>query len=119
MIERVLRRLLGIVIVVYGIIYLYARLTGYDADWFDLPDFAHSPAFWSGVAFVGVWCWLPILQPVSPRQVSMSQEVPRQFNTPSQTEGQPFEMNGQWFIVWNGQYLIWSDELGSYIPYRG
>tara|TARA_B100000941_G_scaffold137710_1_gene97613 strand:- start:379 stop:528 length:150 start_codon:yes stop_codon:yes gene_type:complete len=49
----------------------------------------------------------------------MSQEVPRQFSNPEAIQNEPFEMNGQWFIIWNGNYMIWSDEAGQWVPYRG
>jgi hypothetical protein len=119
MIVQILKRLLGILLILYGIAYLYARLTGYDIEYFDLPAFFHSPAMWMALSAICVWSWLPVMQPVAPRQVSMAQEVPRQYMTPQQAEGQAFEMNGQWFIVWNGQYLAWSDELNNWVPYRG
>ncbi len=119
MIWSVVRRLLGILLVLYGIAYVYARFNDYDIEYFDLPSIFHSPAMWIGLTALCIWSWLPVLEPVAPRQVSMAQEVPRQFVQPQQAQGQPFEMDGQWFIIWNEQYLIWSDETNSWAPYRG
>lgn len=119
MMLSIVRRLIGIVLVVYGIAYLYATLTDYDIQNFDMPDIFHSPAMWMALGTICVWSWMPVMQPVAPRQVSMAQEVPRKFVSPEQGDEQPFEMNGHWFIVWNGQYMIWSDELNSWTPYRG
>ena len=119
MIVQILRRLLGILLILYGIAYVYARYNDYDIEGFDLPAIFHSPAVWMTMTAICIWSWLPVMQPVAPRQVSMSQEVPRQFMTPQQVENQPFEMNGQWFIIWNGQYMAWSDEMNNWVPYRG
>ena len=105
MIAAVLRRLLGIFIILFAIGYAYGRWKDYDISGFDLPEFTHTPAFWIGAAVVSVWCWVPVMQPVSPRHVSMSQEVPRQFSNPGEIQNEPFQMNGQWFIIWNGNYM--------------
>jgi|GEM_PF-5028628 len=119
MIGAVLRRLLGIFIILFGIIYAYGRWNEYEIEGFDIPGFMHTPAFWMGALVVTVWCWVPIMQPVSPRHVSMSQEVPRQFSNPGEMQNEPFQMNGQWFIIWNGDYMVWSDEAQQWMPYRG
>ena len=57
-----------------------------------------------GMAFLGVWAWMPVLEPVGNKQVSLAQEMPRQFQSPEQVQNQPFEMNGMWCIIWNGRY---------------
>ena len=119
MMGMVLRRLLGIGLVLCALVYWSAKLFEYDLPDYDLPQWFHSPAFWGGVFALGVWSWLPVLSPVGNREVSLAQEMPRQFQSPEQVQNKPFEMNGMWCIIWNGQYMVWDDTAGQWVPYRG
>mgnify|MGYP001315412604 CR=1 FL=1 len=120
MIGIVIRRLIGIALAAMAITYWIAHWKSYDAPWFDVPTWIHSPAFWGGVAVVAIWAWLPVLQPVGNREVSLAQEVPRRFAEPTELpQNEPFEMNGQWCIIWNGQYMVWDTQQEMWVPYRG
>jgi hypothetical protein len=119
MLANIGRRLLGIAIVVFALAYFGMKWFDYDLPSIDVPAWVHSPAFWGTVSLVGIWCWLPVLQPVGAVSMSLAQETPRRFEQPQQIENEPFEMNGQWCIIWNGQYMTWSDEENQWVPYRG
>ena len=96
MMNLILRRIAGIILVGFAIAYWVAKWQGYDLPGIDLPQWMHSPAWWTGIAVVAVWAWLPVLAPVGNREVSLAQEMPRQFQSPQQIENEPFEMNGMW-----------------------
>ena len=113
------RRLLGIAIVVFALAYFGMKWLDYDIPNIDMPLWIHSPAFWGVMSLAGIWCWLPVLQPSGVVSMSLGQETPRRFEQPQQIENEAFEMNGQWCIIWNGQYMTWSDEESQWVPYRG
>ena len=113
------RRLTGIGIALAAIIYWGAKYLEYDLPDFDIPNWMHSPAFWGAMALVGIWAWMPILAPVGNKEVSLAQEMPRQFQSPEQIENEPFQMNGMWVIIWNGQYMEWDEQTNQWAPYRG
>lgn len=113
------RRMIGLAIVGFTIAYFGMKWMNYDLPNLDAPKWVHSPAFWGTMAFLGIWAWLPLLQPVSPVKANLAQEMPRTFQQPERLENEPFEMNGQWCIIWNGQYMTWSDEENNWVPYRG
>ena len=118
----ILRRLTGIAIVLTAIAYAVAKWKEYDIPDFDAPNWVHSPAFWSGMAVVGIWAWFPVLLPVGSREVSLAQEVPRRYSQPGTIENEPFEMppgSGQWFIIWHGQYMYWETATNQWEPYKG
>ena len=112
----VLRRLLGIVIILAAAIYWGAKYLGYDAPWFDIPAWAHAPALWISLAVIGTWAFIPVMVPVNGREVSLATQN-QSFSMPS--EGKPFEFQGNWFVIHHGQYMIWSDETKAWIPYNG
>ena len=119
MLSIVLRRLTGIAIALVALVYWGTKFYGYDLPGYDMPQWVHSPAFWGGMTLVGIWAWLPILSPVGNREVSLAQEMPRDFVNPQQVENKPFEMNGMWCIIWNGQYMVWDSQNNQWVPYRG
>ncbi len=119
MMFTIARRIMGIAIVLVALTYWGAKLFEYDLPDYDVPSWVHSPALWGGMAFLGVWAWMPVLRPVGNKQVSLAQEMPRQFQSPEQVQNQPFEMNGMWCIIWNGQYMVWDDTSQQWTPYRG
>ena len=116
---NIARRILGLAVVGWTVAYFGAKYFEYDLPHFDLPSWFHSPAFWGGMTVLAIWSWLPVSQPVGPVNASLAQEMPRQFQQPQRIENEPFEMNGQWCIIWHGQYMIWSEETGQWVPYRG
>jgi hypothetical protein len=119
MLANIGRRLLGLLIVVFTLAYFTMKWLDYDLPRIDVPSWVHSPAFWGVMSLVGIWAWLPILQPVEAVNMSLAQELPRRFEQPQRIENEPFEMNGQWCIIWHGQYMTWSDEENQWVPYRG
>lgn len=119
MMFTVVRRLTGFAIVLFAIAYWGGMYIGYNLPKFDLPSWFHSPAFWGGMVVLAVWAWLPVLAPVGNKEVSLAQEMPRQFQSPEQVQNQPFEMNGMWCIIWNGQYMVWDEQTNQWTPYRG
>jgi hypothetical protein len=122
MLTLILRRLAGIAAVLAAIVYGVAKLYEYDMPNFEAPSWVHSPAFWIGIALIAVWAWLPVLLPVGNREVSLAQELPRKYVDPKAMENEPFEMppgSGEWYIIWDGQYMFWDEQTDQWAPYRG
>jgi hypothetical protein len=121
----VIRRLLGVILILAAVIYAAAMYYGYDVPQFDLPNWVHSPVFYAAYIFVTVWCWLPALVSTpSRRKVNLTPtnqgfEVPMEADK-SETWGKPFEMppgSGEWYIQGYGQYWQWDTETNQYQPY--
>ena len=97
--------------------YWGTKVFEYDLPDYDVPSgFIHLHLGRHGLPWCGLGCpyW-----PVGNKQVSLAQEMPRQFQSPEQVQNQPFEMNGMWCIIWNGQYMVWDDTSQQWTPYRG
>jgi hypothetical protein len=48
-------------------------LAEWDIPWFDLPEQAHTPAFWAIYGLITVWCLIPVLIDVpSKNQVNLT-----------------------------------------------
>lgn len=115
--KLVARRVVGILVVGFAVAYWAAKIGAYDAPSIDLPNEVHSPAFWGVMAVIGAWAWLPAMLPYGAKEVSLSQDR-RAFVNPNDVHNQPFEMEGNWFIIWNGNYLMWDDATSAWQPYR-
>jgi|TARA_B100001939_G_C16549720_1_gene449823 hypothetical protein len=110
-----MRRLFGILMALVAGGYWYARFVELDISGLKLPEQIEAPIFWMGYAAVFVWCMMPqLIRTPGAQQVNLLPNAPMPFANQMMTNSDPFQMNGSWFVQWDGYLWKWNPELSTW-----
>lgn len=105
-----MRRLLGVFLVLIAGSYWYTRIAEVDISGLHLPEQIEMPVFWFGYAAVTVWCMIPqLVRTPGAAEVNLLPNAPIPFSNQMMPNSDPFQMNGLWYVQWDGVLWIWDD----------
>lgn len=103
-----MRRLVGVLLVLLAGAYWYTRLAGVDISSLNLPEQIELPVFWIGYGLVATWLMIPqLIRTPGGQEVNLLPNAPIPFNNQMMATSEPFQMNGQWYVQWDGALWIW------------
>lgn len=110
-----MRRLLGVLLIAIAGAYWYTRLADVDISALHLPDQIELPVFWIGYSVVAVWCMMPqLIRTPGAKEVNLLPNTPTPFSNQMMPNSEPFQMNGQWYVQWEGNLWIWDQNEGQW-----
>jgi len=103
-----MRRLLGVILIFIAGGYWYTRLAEVDIEGLNLPEQIHLPVFWIAYAAIAAWCMLPqLIKTPGAAEVNLLPNAPTPFSNQLLPNSDPFQMNGAWYVQWEGALWVW------------
>lgn len=96
-------------------IYWYTRLAEVDISELHLPEQIEMPLFWIGYGIFTAWMMLPqLVRTPGAAEVNLLPNAPIPFANQMMANSDPFQMNGQWYVQWDGMLWVWDGSLNQW-----
>jgi len=110
-----MRRLFGVLLMIVAGIYWYTRLAEVDISELHLPEQIEMPLFWIGYGIFTTWMMLPqLVRTPGAAEVNLLPNAPIPFANQMMANSDPFQMNGQWYVQWDGMLWVWDGSLNQW-----
>tara|TARA_B100001113_G_C20667786_1_gene430734 strand:+ start:78 stop:476 length:399 start_codon:yes stop_codon:yes gene_type:complete len=110
-----MRRLAGILLLITAGAYWYSRFAEIDISALKLPEQVELPIFWIGYGVLTTWLMIPqLIRTPGAGNVNLLPNAPLPFANQMMGNSEPFQMNGHWYVQWEGNLWIWDQNEGKW-----